>query len=119
MTKITPNFTLQEFNTRNAPLSLSTQRSIEYLAHRLQVLRDLIGAPITIESGYRSPSHNKEVGGSDDSYHLTGMAADIPIECIPLQMREKLWGTWSGGMGVYPKHVHLDIGPKRRWRGTY
>jgi len=46
----------------------------------LQVIRDEIGKPIKINSGYRSPEHNKSVGGVKNSMHVKGKAADITIQ---------------------------------------
>ena len=43
----------------------------------LEVLRDRYGAPIIINSGYRSPQLNKRVGGVATSNHVTGCAVDI------------------------------------------
>ena len=43
----------------------------------LEVLRDRYGAPIIINSGYRSPQLNKLVGGVATSNHVTGCAVDI------------------------------------------
>ena len=43
----------------------------------LEVLRERVGHPIIINSGYRSPQLNKKVGGAATSNHLTGCAADI------------------------------------------
>lgn len=40
-------------------------------------LRQAIGAPITITSGYRCKALNMAVGGATNSLHLWGMAADI------------------------------------------
>lgn len=40
-------------------------------------LRQAIGAPITITSGYRCKALNSAVGGATNSLHLWGMAADI------------------------------------------
>ena len=37
------------------------------------------GAPIRINSGYRSPQLNKKIGGVPTSNHLTGCAADIRV----------------------------------------
>lgn len=45
----------------------------------LQPLRDAIGHPIRITSGYRSPKVNKAVGGANNSDHLYGYAADIEL----------------------------------------
>ena len=47
----------------------------------LDPLREKIGA-IQINSGYRTPAHNKEVGGSPTSQHTTGQAVDL----VPLKM---------------------------------
>ena len=38
------------------------------------------GAPIIINSGYRSPQLNRKIGGAPNSNHLTGCAADIRVE---------------------------------------
>ena len=43
----------------------------------LDPLRELIGGPIVVTSGYRCPQLNQKVGGSDTSFHLLGQAADI------------------------------------------
>lgn len=45
----------------------------------LQPLRDYIGKPIIITSGYRSIALNAKVGGDSDSQHITGQAADFII----------------------------------------
>lgn len=47
--------------------------------HVLDPLRAACG-PITISSGYRCPSLNKQVGGVCNSQHVTGQAADISIK---------------------------------------
>lgn len=41
--------------------------------------RSIAGVPFTITSGYRCPSHNRSVGGSETSSHLGGTAADIYV----------------------------------------
>ena len=43
----------------------------------LEVLRNKVGHPIVINSGYRSPQLNRKVGGAPTSNHLTGCAVDI------------------------------------------
>lgn len=43
----------------------------------MQEVADILGAPIT--SGKRSAEHNKRVGGAKNSYHLAGLAIDIPL----------------------------------------
>lgn len=39
--------------------------------------REALGAPIHVNSGYRSPEVNKAVGGAKNSQHLLGEAADL------------------------------------------
>ncbi len=43
----------------------------------LDPIRERLGSPITVTSGYRSPAVNRAVGGSLSSQHLTGSAADL------------------------------------------
>jgi hypothetical protein len=80
------NFTLRELvrsstaaarGIDNTP-SLEAVRALELLARRtLQPLRDAIGAPLTVSSGYRSPELNAAVGGAAKSQHMKGQAADV------------------------------------------
>ena len=43
----------------------------------LDPLREAVGKPIKINSGYRGPQLNRRIGGATDSQHLRGQAADI------------------------------------------
>ena len=43
----------------------------------LQPLRDKVKRPLVLNSGYRSPALNRSVGGTKESQHLKGEAADI------------------------------------------
>lgn len=54
----------------------------------LDPARELLGAPIIVNSCYRCPKVNKLVGGVKNSQHMLGEAADI--YCKP-QYMEKLW----------------------------
>lgn len=83
---ITPNFKYSElchsqkaelYGIENLP-TLDEARHIEELTTKiLQPLREGIGLPIQINSGFRNPRVNKLVGGVVNSAHLTGWAADI------------------------------------------
>ena len=44
---------------------------------RLDLVRAHIDKPIHINSGYRCEELNKKVGGTEDSYHMKGLAADF------------------------------------------
>ena len=43
----------------------------------LDPVREQLGKPIVVNSGYRCERHNKDVGGVRNSQHLRGEAADI------------------------------------------
>lgn len=45
----------------------------------LQPLRDKLGKPVIINSGYRCPALNKAIGGATHSQHMQGQAADIHV----------------------------------------
>ena len=84
MCKITSNFTLAEMIFTRQPLPNSPSRLVVinlcWGCHKiLQPLRDHIGMPTTITSGYRSSVVNKAVGGVSSSQHLDGCAADCVV----------------------------------------
>ena len=68
-------FTEKELRIENAPEQV--KKNMELLVEKiLDPLREKIGA-IRINSGYRTPAYNKQIGGSPTSQHITGQAADI------------------------------------------
>ena len=46
---------------------------------KLQALRDRLGKPLIVRSAYRSPEHNRAVGGAPRSKHMDGTAFDIAM----------------------------------------
>lgn len=107
------NFTPKELACKGTSLI----RIDEYSLDCLQNLREAIQKPLYINSGYRSASHNKAVGGSPNSQHLLGKAFDIRI--TPEVSREtiKKFAKQAGfkGIGDYSGFVHVDTGPERYW----
>ncbi len=117
--KLTPHFKLSEFLQAGDPMPPPWVLDNFYrLANRLQVVRDLIRRPLKITSAYRTPSHNADVGGHKKSLHLSGMAVDVVVSGLPPKELQLILVNWTGGMGLYETHTHLDIRPYRaRWRG--
>ena len=63
--------------------------NLRILAQGLEQVRAAVGGrTIQINSGYRSPALNKEIGGVEKSKHLYGLAADIlcPQFGTPLEL---------------------------------
>lgn len=80
---------------------------------KLQTLRNLIGKPLVITSGYRCAKHNAEVGGEPDSAHLYGWAADIQTPDHKFRFNLLLKAVVSAGIsriGFGENFLHLDIG---------
>lgn len=117
---ITPHFRWRELIRDDAPdPSADVLDNLHRLCARLEdVRRQLGGRAIHVNSGYRTPDHNKAVGGVANSQHLYGRAADIVVMGIPpRKVQSILDGSWDGGMGSYPTFTHLDTANNRRWRG--
>ena len=81
--KLSKNFTLEEMvatshrRLQDTPTLAVVQNLQKLCVFVLQPLRDTLGAPVYINSGYRSERLNARVGGVLNSRHLQGKAADI------------------------------------------
>jgi len=101
------------------------------LIEALEELRGAVGEymgdgrkGIVINSGFRCRVYNRKVGGSLDSEHCKGTAADIRVEGLPAgvlaEIVENVLAFRKGGIGVYDTFVHVDVrrdGPAR-WKGV-
>ena len=83
--KLSPHFTLQELTVsdwaarngvENIP-PLDVVANLTKLAEKLEEVRAILGQPIIINSGYRSPKVNKAIGGKPASSHQYGLAVDF------------------------------------------
>ncbi len=120
-------FTLDEFvvsqtavrrGLTNVPPSEAVESLRALCAEVLDPLREQLGAPIVITSGYRSKLVNSMVGGSSTSQHCAGEAADFicpgrTVEDVfelarasdlPFDQLIQEFGAW----------VHVSYSPRRR-----
>lgn len=115
--KLTENFSASEFACKDgSETPCEVLVNLKEVALNLQVLRDHFDRPIKINSGYRSPSHNKAVGGAKNSQHVLGKAADIVVIGIPvlevhatIENLIKAGKMKNGGLGLYRNFVHYDV----------
>lgn len=122
--QLTKNFKLSEFDCKDGtPVPDILLSNVKELANNLQKLRDAIGKPIHINSGYRSAGYNKKVGGVVNSQHVIGRAADIHVNGLrPEEIHAVIEGLIKqgkmkqGGLGLYDTFVHYDTrGVNKRW----
>ena len=69
------NFSPAEIACRGTGKLLINEPALD----KLQALRDRLGKPLIVRSAYRSPEHNRAVGGATRSKHMDGAAFDIAM----------------------------------------
>ena len=113
--KISPHFKLSEFESRDT----KEVKIKKELIDKLEILRDrLEGKPLYINSGYRTPEHNKAVGGAPASKHMKGIAADVrKVDGYSIdEMAEIAEDVGFTGIGKYHTLIHVDVRPyDARW----
>ncbi|MEM5472704.1 YcbK family protein [Hoeflea sp. AS60] len=111
---------------RLAPNGLHLQTDkVEVDCFKPQLVRTLksierhYGRPVVVTSGYRSPKHNRRIGGASGSRHTSCEAADIQIEGVSKWQLAKYLRSMPerGGVGTYchTESVHIDVGNMRDW----
>jgi uncharacterized protein YcbK (DUF882 family) len=89
----------------------------------LDPLRNDLGQPVRVTSGYRSPAVNKAVGGSRTSRHMLGLAADIKVRRMSSSaLADRIEDLREQGVLDYDQviayapsrggHVHVGLAPE-------
>ena len=101
MTNLSEHFTLEELvfsqaalrnGLDNTPDAAQVANLSRLCATLLEPGRALVAVPWHIDSGYRSPLVNANIGGAPDSAHMEGRAADV----IPMLSRNAtLWDAFE------------------------
>ena len=86
--QLSPNFSLEELTRSEAAKARGLSNgpmpshlvNLQRLAGVLEQVRSLVGKPVIVTSGYRSPPVNRAVGGVPNSAHALGYAADIRVD---------------------------------------
>lgn len=79
ITELIKSDTADKNNINNTPDINSLDNMLELIFYVLQPLREKLGKPMIITSGYRNSQVNKLVDGASNSGHLTGRCADIHV----------------------------------------
>ena len=120
-TPTSAHFKLSEFKCKDGTaVPEKYYENCQRLMNKLEEVRTACGnRPITINSGYRTPSYNKKVDGAPKSQHLYAAAADIRVAGMSAaevyKICDKIIGD-QGGVGKYSNFTHLDVRKYRaRW----
>lgn len=125
---LSPHFTLAEFThsqtaarqgVDNTPHDV-TLAALRATAAGMEMVRAALGSrPITISSGYRSPTLNTLVRGSKRSQHILGEACDFtcsafgtPEDIIRLLIASTV--PYDQLIHEYGSWVHISFGPRNR-----
>jgi uncharacterized protein YcbK (DUF882 family) len=109
---ITEHFSRAEFRDRRTGMSHVDVTLVDHLER----LRTIVGQPLNIVSGYRSPTTNAAVGGAQESQHLKGWAADIPEGYATVDQALRAGFTGIGSKGKWAVHVDVrDTPTVERW----
>ena len=108
---ISPHFQVKEFACHDG--SDIVLIDVDFVRNQLESIRNYFNKPVTINSGYRTESWNKKVGGATGSYHVKGRAFDIVVkDTAPLAVCQ-FAQTMSevnhyGGVLRYDTFTHVD-----------
>ena len=111
------NFPPADIACRGSGKLLVNESALE----RPQALRDWSGKPLIVRSAFRSPEHNRAVGGAKRSMHMEGIAFDIAMSNHdPTAFEATAHEAGFLGFGFYSAldFMHGDVGPKREMGRT-
>ena len=125
--KVGKHFTLAELThsqaaarkgLKNSPDAAALESLQLLVQHVLDPLREALGRPIAVSSGYRSPLVNRAVGGASSSQHVLGQAADITVPGMHVtevvaRIRD-LGLPFDQLIDEFSSWVHVSYGPRNR-----
>lgn len=112
--QIAKNFKIKEFRCKDGSDRILIDT--DFVVNKLQKIRDHFGAPVTINSAYRTESYNKKVGGAKSSYHMKGQAFDIVVKGhTPLEVARFAESIGITGIIQYNTFVHVDSRQTKYW----
>ena len=88
------------------PLARENVRAL--VSEVLDPVREKLGMPIVVNSGYRCEKHNKDVGGVKNSQHLRGEAADVTCADLPRLKALIIENGKFDQLITYPTFLHVS-----------
>lgn len=132
-TLLATHFTARELGADNPAATDTVVGNLRMVATWLETARGIVNEgrpasepehPFYVTSGYRTPEHNAEVGGSATSDHPNGLAADFKVGGLtPYQVYTRLQKAAADGRlpafdqliwYALDDHIHVGLGPQLR-----
>lgn len=93
-------------------------KSLTNTAQQLDKVRELLGCPVIVNSGYRALAVNRAIGSSDNSQHVKGEAVDFrTIEHTPREIVELIKKSdipYDQLILEYESWVHISFSARNR-----
>ena len=80
LAEVTKSITAKRLGIDNTPDEWVTENLRQIAVNVFQPIRDALGCPIHVSSGYRSADLNTAIGGSRRSQHVEGRALDLDAD---------------------------------------
>lgn len=125
--KIGKYFTLEELTRSqaasrngisNQPNNVQLDALKALVRNVLDPLREAVGRPVNVNSGFRNEAVNRLVGGSKTSQHRFGEAADIVVPGMSvtavIQIMRDLKLPFDQVIDEFGSWVHVSYGPRQR-----
>ena len=111
MGDLTANFNLEEYACK---CGCGRDDIKDHLAAKVQSVRDILGRPISINSGIRCRAHNDVINATPTSSHVEGWAADLGY--AGSRERFELLAAVTqvfDRIGIARTFIHVDVDPNK------
>lgn len=111
LAELTYSDTARKLGIKNLPTTEQIQNLGCLVQNVLEPLRVMLDKPILVTSGFRNELLNKKIGGSTNSQHTQGRAADIQVQGLT---PEELYKYIKNSDLIYDQLI-LEITKNGKW----
>ncbi len=120
LAECTKSLTAKRLGINNEPDEWVTENLRQTAVNVFQPVRECLGVPIHVSSGYRSAELNKAIGGSVRSQHVQGRALDLDADVYGTCTNAEIFNyirqnlefdqlIWEYGTEDNPDWVHVSF----------
>jgi len=109
------SYTAQQHGIANTPNAEETAHLTELVDRLLDPLREHLGMPINVNSGFRCEELNTLVGGSKTSAHRVGYAADIHVSGVTYKTLRDIIVGFCKDCGIKYDQIFSECDAYSQW----